>query len=67
MTRIEAPADRNVIALVKGVERYIFIFTDENRVEVLRQLGRFAMNPELSFDWYDAAVLSQKVRACRDS
>jgi hypothetical protein len=25
-------------------------------------LGRFASNPELSFTWYDAAVLSQKVR-----
>jgi hypothetical protein len=28
----------------------------------LRVLGRFASNPELSFTWYDAAVLSQKVR-----
>lgn len=64
MTRIEAPADRNVIALVKGAERYIFIYTDENRVEVLRQLGRFAMNPELSLTWHDAAVLSQRIRAC---
>jgi hypothetical protein len=25
-------------------------------------LGRFASNPELSFTWYDAAVLSQKIR-----
>jgi len=24
--------------------------------------GRFACNPELSFTWYDAAVLSQRVR-----
>jgi hypothetical protein len=28
----------------------------------LRTLGRFASNPELSFTWYDAAVLSQKIR-----
>jgi hypothetical protein len=26
-------------------------------------LGRHASNPELSFSWYDAAVLSQKIRA----
>ena len=52
----------NVLALVKGTERYIFLFDDENRVETLRQLGRFAANPELSFTWYDAAVMSQKVR-----
>jgi hypothetical protein len=25
-------------------------------------LGRHASNPELSFSWYDAAVLSQKIR-----
>ena len=30
--------------------------------KALRTLGRFASNPELSFTWYDAAVLSQKVR-----
>lgn len=52
----------NVLALVKGEERYIFLFDDNNRSEALRQLGRYASNPELSFSWYDAAVLSQKIR-----
>jgi len=28
----------------------------------MQTLGRFAGDPELSFSWYDAAVLSQKVR-----
>ena len=54
--------DVNVLALVKGGERYIFLYDDENRAEALRTLGRFASNPELSFTWYDAAVLSQKIR-----
>jgi len=52
----------NVLALVKGEERYVFLFEDSKRAEILRILGRFASNPELSFSWYDAAVLSQKVR-----
>ena len=52
----------NVLALVKGEERYVFLYDDNNRAETLRQLGRFASNPELSFTWYDAAVLSQKIR-----
>jgi len=52
----------NVLALVKGNERYIFLFDDDNRVETLRQIGRYAANPELSFTWYDAAVMSQKIR-----
>lgn len=52
----------NVLALVKGEERFIFLFDDENRDETLRQLARFAANPELDFSWYDAAMLSRKIR-----
>lgn len=55
--------DINVLALVKGEERYIFLFDDDRRAEALRTLGRFASNPELSFSWYDAAVLSQRIRS----
>jgi hypothetical protein len=54
--------DINVLALVKGSERYIFLFDDSSRAETLRVLGRYASNPDLSFSWYDAAVLSQKIR-----
>lgn len=54
--------DINVLALVKGEERYIFLFDDEHRSDALRTLGRFASNAELSFSWYDAAVLSQRIR-----
>ena len=54
--------DINVVALVKGEERYLFLFNDDNKSETLRTLGRYASNSELSFSWYDAAVLSQKVR-----
>lgn len=54
--------DINVLALVKGSERYVFLYDDASRAEALRVLGRFASNPDLSFTWYDAAVLSQKIR-----
>ena len=54
--------DINVLALVKGEERYVFLYDDASRAETLRVLGRYASNPELSFTWYDAAVLSQKIR-----
>lgn len=54
--------DTNVLALVKGDERYILLFSDDNRAEALRTLGRWASNPDLSFTWYDAAVLSQRIR-----
>jgi len=52
----------NVLALVKGEERYMFLFDDNNRDETLRTLARFAANPELDFSWYDAAMLSRKIR-----
>jgi hypothetical protein len=54
--------DINVIALVKGTERYVFLYNDANRSRILRTLGRYASSPDLSFSWYDAAVLSQKIR-----
>ncbi|MEM9365158.1 MAG: hypothetical protein AAGD07_04115 [Planctomycetota bacterium] len=52
----------NVLALVKGDEKFIFLFDDENKDETLRQLARFASNPEIDFTWYDAAMLSNKIR-----
>ena len=52
----------NVLALVKGKERYVFLYNEQNHDETLRILARYASNPELSFTWYDAAVLSQKIR-----
>ncbi len=39
----------NVLAMVKGEERYIFLYDDEHRVETLRMLGRYAADPQLSF------------------
>lgn len=55
--------DVNVIALCKGDERYVFLFEDQDKTEILRTFSRFATNPDLGFTWYDAATLSQKVRA----
>ncbi len=57
----------NVLALVKGEERYIFLYDDERRVETLRMLGRYAADPQLSFTWYDAAVMSKKIREMANS
>lgn len=62
MEALPVNEDVNVLALVKGNERYVFLYDDSQQAEVLRALGRSASNPELSFSWYDAAVLSKKVR-----
>lgn len=55
----------SIVAIVKGEERYVFMFDDDSRSETLRKFGQYASDPDLSFTWYDAAVLSQKVRKTR--
>ena len=58
----------NVLALVKGRERYVFMYTDQNREEVVESFGRYASDPDLSFTWFDAATLTQKaLREKRES
>ena len=55
----------NVLALVKDSERYVFLYDDESTATLLQTLGRYAADKDLSFTWYDAALLSQKVRKLR--
>ena len=37
--------DINVLALVKGAERYVFLYDDASRAETLRVLGRYRLEP----------------------
>ena len=53
----------NVLALIKGKERYVFLYDDYSHAETVRQIERYACNPKLSFTWKDATVLSLKVRS----
>jgi hypothetical protein len=55
----------NVLALIKGEERYIFLYDKESNETLLHQMGKYAADPELSFTWYDAAVLSQRIAKLR--
>lgn len=56
----------NVLALVRGEERYVFLYDDESADQLLRTLGEYAADPELTFSWYDAAVMSQRIARLRD-
>jgi hypothetical protein len=51
----------NVLALIKGEERYVFLYDDESADQLLQTLGQYAADPDLSFTWYDAAVMSQRI------
>jgi hypothetical protein len=54
--------DRNLIVLVKGTERYAVVYDAGSQEEAIRVLARWASHNELGFTWYDAAVLSQRIR-----
>ena len=58
--------EMNVLALVKNSERYVFLYDDDSTEAVLQKLGQYAADKDLSFSWYDAAVLSQKVRRLKE-
>jgi hypothetical protein len=52
----------NVLALIKGSERYVFVYDDDSRETLLEAFQANAADAELSFTWYDAAVLTEKAR-----
>jgi hypothetical protein len=54
--------DLTIVVLVRGPERYILIYSDANRGDAVRQLGRWASNCDLSFTWWDAARMSHEIR-----
>jgi hypothetical protein len=50
----------NVLALVKGQEHYIFVYDDDSCQPLVDAFRDQAADPNLSFNWFDAAVLTQK-------
>ena len=49
----------NVLALIKGEERYVYVY-DDVAAALLEAFHTQAGDPELSLNWFDAAVLTQK-------
>ncbi len=52
----------NVLALIKGDERYVYVYDDASRSPLLETFRDQAADPELSLNWFDAAILTQKAR-----
>ncbi|MBE3132818.1 MAG: hypothetical protein IMZ55_05045 [Acidobacteria bacterium] len=48
-------------SLVKGAERYVVRCDPDNEEAVISRLMQWAENPDLDFDWFDAAVLSRQI------
>ena len=52
----------NILALIKGNERYVFVYDDESRNPLIDAFRDQAADPRLSFSWFDACLLTQKAR-----
>lgn len=52
----------NVLALFKGTERFIFVYDDESRDALIDEFRQKAADPNVPINWFDAAVLTERVR-----
>ena len=52
----------NVLALFKGEERFIFVYDDDSQDALIDELRNKAASPYVSLNWFDAAVLTDRVR-----
>jgi hypothetical protein len=52
----------SVLALVKGGERFIFVYDDVSREMLIDAIRDHAADPEVALSWFDAAVLTERAR-----
>lgn len=52
----------NVLALVKGCDRYVFVYDDDSRDELIEVFRNLAADPDEPLSWFDAAILTDKAR-----
>jgi hypothetical protein len=49
------------LSLVKGKHRFVFRYAAGREADVIGAFAAMAGEPELDFDWFDAAVLSYQM------
>lgn len=54
--------DLNVLALFKGEDKYIFVYDDDSRAELIAAIRHSAADPDTHVTWFDAAVLTERAR-----
>lgn len=54
--------DFNVLALLKGNERFVYVYDDESRGNLVDVFRDQAADPQLSLSWLDVGVLVRKAR-----
>jgi hypothetical protein len=59
---IDAVQDLNVLALLKGSERFVFVYDDKSRDGIIGAIRDQAADPAISMNWFDAAVLTERAK-----
>ena len=54
------PIELNVLALIKGDEKYVFVYDDDSQNQLLDAFREQAGDAQLSLSWFDAGVLTRK-------
>ncbi len=54
--------DLNVLALFKGPERFIYVYDDASRDDLIQSIRDAAADPAVGVSWFDAAVLTDRAR-----
>jgi hypothetical protein len=54
--------DVNVLALVKGRERFIYVYDYDCQQELIDAVRDHAADPRLCLTWFDASVLTRKIK-----
>jgi hypothetical protein len=52
----------NVLALLKGKQRYLYVYDDASLPVLLEAFREQAGDASMNFTWFDAAVLGEKAR-----
>ena len=50
----------NVLALIKGQERFVFVYDDASRGSLIDTIRDLAADPHMSLSWFDANVKSAR-------
>lgn len=56
-----APIAREPVTLAKGAHRWTFLCDAGDEPALLRRLSELAANPDVPFDWFDAALVSHQL------
>lgn len=52
----------NVLALVKGGERFVYVYEDAGLDRVIDAIRDHAADPRFRLNWFDASVLAERAR-----